>query len=155
MKLHLLRHAKANQSIEELDIDRVLSKKGLLQVEALNKFLSGALSNPVVWCSEATRTRMTLDGIKDAIKPSSIEYKADFYLCNKNTMLEQLWNNTSSSEVLIVGHNFGISDLLNYFTGESILMGTCEYITLDFSDLLLSETSMETGQIIEQYRPKV
>lgn len=155
MKLHLLRHAKASQNSNGLDIDRPLNKKGLAQVNALSDFMKGRLNSPVVWCSEATRTRMTLEGIKDVILPSSISYKADFYLCNKDTILEQLWNNSPESELLIVGHNFGISDLLNYLTGEEILLGTSEYVCIDFDQLKLSESSQETGEIITQFRPEV
>ena len=70
-------------------------------------------------------------------------------------MLEQLWNNTQESEILIVGHNFGISDLLNYYTGETILLGTCEYVCIDFGALKISESSKETGTISNQFRPEV
>jgi len=117
--------------------------------------MKGRLNSPEVWCSEATRTRMTLEGIKDVILPSSISYKADFYLCNKDTILEQLWNNSPESELLIVGHNFGISDLLNYLTGAEILLRTSEYVCIDFDQLKLSESSQETGEIITQFRPEV
>ena len=113
MKLHLLRHAKASHNGNELDFDRQLAEKGLLQVPLLSKFLNGRLISPIVWCSDAKRTRMTLEGIQDAIQPDSINYKPEFYLCNKETMLEQLWNNAPQSDLLIVGHNFGLSDLHN------------------------------------------
>lgn len=155
MKLHLLRHAKASQNYDGLDIDRKLNKKGLAQADALGPFIKKHLNSPVVWCSDAIRTRMTLDGIKDSIQPSSISYKADFYLCNKDTILEQLWNNSTESELLIVGHNFGISDLLNYLTGSDILLRTCEYVCIDFNKLKLSESSRETGVIITQFRPEI
>jgi len=155
MKLHLLRHARASQNSNGLDIDRSLNNKGLAQVSALREFIKGRLHSPVVWCSEANRTRMTLEGIKDVILPFSIAYKADFYLCNKDVILEQLWNNSPESELLIVGHNFGISDLLNYFTGEDITLGTCEYVCLDFDQLKLSESSHKTGVIITQFRSEI
>ena len=155
MKLHILRHAKAAHSIGELDIDRELAEKGIEQVSLLKEFLKNDLKGPAVWCSDSTRTRMTFEGIKDVINPSSITFKPEFYLCSKETILEQLWNYSLDTEILIIGHNFGISDLLNYFTEESVLLETCEYVCIDFGKLKLNESSRETGVLTTQFRPEV
>ncbi|MBL1278754.1 MAG: histidine phosphatase family protein [Fluviicola sp.] len=152
MKLYLIRHAKAVSSSGELDVDRILASKGLEQSEALSVYLCGKLENTTVWCSEANRTRETFKIIAENSHFTDVLYRLDFYLCDKETMLEQLWKNSNEKDVLIVGHNFGISDLLNYFTDESISMRTGEYFCIDFGELSLKESSKSTGRIVDGFR---
>ncbi len=152
MKLHLIRHGKAAHSIGELDFNRPLSEKGRSQAEALGKYLKKKVDNCAVWCSDANRTRETLELISKVVNFGETNYKADFYLAEKELMLGQLWKDSSQVDRVIVGHNFGISDLLGYFTGELILMQTGEYICIDFGDLTLVESSKNTGTICDQFR---
>ncbi|HIP32416.1 MAG TPA: hypothetical protein EYG86_06630 [Crocinitomicaceae bacterium] len=152
MKLHLIRHGKASNYIGELDFDRPLSEKGINQAKALGNFLEYKLVNNEVWCSDAVRTSETLSIIQDHVSFVKTNHRADFYLAQKEILLNQLWDNSSTNDVVIVGHNFGLSDLLNYFTDELILMQTGEYICIDFGELTLRESSKNTGVICDQFR---
>lgn len=152
MKLHLIRHGKASHSIGELDFDRPLSEKGRSQAKALGEFLEDKLVNSEVWCSDAVRTNETLSIIKDHVSFVKINHRTGFYLAQKEILLTQIWNNASTNDIVIVGHNFGISDLLNYFTDELIMMQAGEYICIDFGELTLAESSKNTGTICEQFR---
>ena len=152
MKLHVIRHAKAASSIGESDFDRPLAQKGTLQAQELARYLQGKIENTTVWCSDAKRTRESFDLIKMNSSFKDILYKVDFYLCEKEVMLEQIWNNAPEGDLIIIGHNFGISDLVNYFTDELILMRTGEYICIDFGELSLKESSKDTGRISDQFR---
>ncbi len=64
MKLHLIRHGKAEQgTIETTDINRKLSAKGIKQTTQLGNYLT-KLNDIEVWCSDAIRTRETLFSIQ-------------------------------------------------------------------------------------------
>ena len=152
MKLHLIRHAKAEKPSGQSDISRNLAEKGIKQSIGLSEYLKDKLSNTIVWCSDANRTRETLKYISKNNDFNSIHYKIDLYLCSKETMLEQIWNTSADKDIVIIGHNFGISDLANYFTKELLLMQTGSYICIDFGNLMLKESSINTGRIVDQFR---
>ena len=152
MKLHIIRHAKAAAPRGEFDIDRPLSEKGIKQAIALSNYLQNKLINCSVICSEAKRTRETLKYISEKVDFKSVAHRIDFYLCEKEVIMNELWKNESQQELVIVGHNFGISDLVNYFTDELLQMQTGEYICIDFGELSLQECSKSTGTIVDRFR---
>lgn len=155
MKLHLIRHGKAeNGSLDMHDFDRKLAPKGIKQTIELGKHLAKH-KGLEVWCSDALRTRETLLSLQKSCQFSEVKHFIDLYLCSQEDMLAHLWKRTSNDDLVIVGHNFGISDLLSYFTEEMLEMRTSEYYCLDFGDLSSNETSKGTAIIIDQYRPQV
>lgn len=154
MKIHLIRHAEPNStSASGKDIDRTLSNVGIQQADALGKYLNGRLDNCEVWCSAAQRTRLTLEGMSKSVSFGECSFYGDFHLCPKSTFLHYLWQSDSGHDLVIIGHNFGISDLLSYFTNADITMNTSEYICIEFEDLGRKELSQSTGVIIDRYRP--
>ncbi len=153
MKLHLVRHANAKSSDGVLDFNRILSGKGKLQAKNLANYLVNKKLPNEVWCSSASRTIETLSYIEKSHIFSKKKEMGELYLCSKDVYLKELWQKKTSHDLLIVGHNFGISDLVNYFTGELIVMSTAEYICIDFGGLNLSESSKDTGTIIERFIP--
>jgi phosphohistidine phosphatase len=156
MKLHLIRHGKAERESQSgRDFDRSLSDKGLAQTIDLGQYLKKHIGALEVWCSDAARTRETLNSILNSCKLQEPKYFIDLYLCSKSDFLQHLWRRKSNEDLIIVGHNFGISDLLNYFVEDSIEMRTSEYYCIDFGDLASNETSQGTGVIADQYRPQV
>ena len=155
MKLHLIRHGKAeNGSAETNDFNRKLTSKGIKQTTELGIYLT-KLNNTEVWCSDAIRTRETLDSLQKSCHFTDVKHFIDLYLCSKDDLLAHLWKRNSFDDLIIVGHNFGISDLLSYFTEERLEMRTSEYYCLDFGELASNETSQGTGTIVDQYRPQV
>ncbi|MCH2231274.1 MAG: histidine phosphatase family protein [Crocinitomicaceae bacterium] len=155
MKLHLIRHGKAEQgTIETTDINRKLSTKGIKQTTQLGNYLT-KLNDIEVWCSDAIRTRETLFSIQKSCQFSNVNYFFDLYLCSKVDLLSLLWKRKSEEDLIIIGHNFGISDLLSYFADTPLEMRTSEYYCLDFGNLARNETSQGTGSIVDYYRPQV
>ena len=61
--LNLMRHAKSDcSSYNGNDFNRPVSKKGILQTEAIKKFLkSENISYDFYFCSPSTRTKQTLE----------------------------------------------------------------------------------------------
>lgn len=153
MKLHLIRHAKTLQpEINERDFDRHLMEKGKRQAKALAKYLDEHSISCEVWCSEAVRTRETLTLLQEKCKFSSVTYMNDLYLCSAKTFLEKLWRDNSVEDLIIVGHNFGISDLASYFLEEDNELRTGEYICIDFGNHSRNETSKGLGKMVDRWR---
>ncbi len=153
MKLHLIRHAKTEQaSFNENDFNRRLMERGILQAKALGDYMKNYAINCEVWCSEATRTKETLAILAQKNAFKKISFSSELYLCSKRTFLELLWKDSSDKDLIIVGHNFGISDLATYFLGEDIELRTGEYIGIDFGDYARNETSNGLGKRIDRWR---
>lgn len=153
MKLHLIRHAKANKSSDSgSDRDRSLSERGKLQAHALQKWIEQKTIEARVLCSEAKRTIETFEIINEKGSFHDINFLSEFYLCSYKTYLNQICKYKEEKDLIIVGHNFGISDLVNYFCETEIEMQTGEYICIDFKDLSWEETFRGTGIISNRYR---
>jgi|TARA_R110000737_G_scaffold2188_3_gene6177 phosphohistidine phosphatase len=155
MKLHLIRHAKTEQfSPTGKDFDRELMERGKKQGVELNQFLSNQdLKGALVFCSSSARTRETLSFLTDNFGPENIFFEKSFYLCSEKTYLDWLWQQNHNKDLVIIGHNFGISDLANYFLDESNEMRTAEYVCISFPFESWKETSRSTGSLYLRYRP--
>lgn len=153
MKLHLVRHAKTLQpEPNERDFDRHLMEKGKRQAQALGSYLFKHHVFCDVWCSEANRTVETLEILKEKCQFKTISYFRELYLCPKETFLDKMWKDTSKEDLLIVGHNYGISDVASYFTDEYIDLRTGEYICIDFGDYGRNESSKGLGKTLDRWR---
>lgn len=155
LDLHILRHAKTEQfSPSGKDFDRYLMEKGLRQREELKHFFEGVQGIEQVWCSSANRTRQTLEPLLGSGLPEPL-YSDTLYLCSYQELLKLLWEKATSKSILIVGHNFGISDLVNYFCDSDIELRTGQYVHITFECKDWSEVFRGTGTIAEVYRPEV
>lgn len=151
MKLYLLRHAKTNQqSPTGKDFDRKLLPKGHAQCELMKKHFD-QLNDLYILCSSAQRTRETLEGIH--LNNSEVEFRDELYLCGRDTLLTAIWECKSDKDLLIIGHNFGISDLAEYLLEDYIEMRTCELLVFDFEIDSWQEVSKGLGELTHRYRP--
>lgn len=159
-QLYILRHAKTNQiSPTGRDFDRELLPKGINQVNGLKHFFE---ENPhknktEIWVSAAKRTRQTFEGIKRILESSSmivsVHFFDDLYLSSDKDLLKKIWNHSSEYDLLIIGHNFGISDLASYFTEKEIELRTGEFIHLSFDCHRWNETSRGLATVSNRFRP--
>jgi phosphohistidine phosphatase len=155
-QLHLLRHAKTNQiSPTGRDFDRELLPKGLEQINDLNRYFSkhSFRQKTDCWVSAAKRTRQTFDGTKNILTIESPIFSDDLYLVSHIELLAKIWETTTENDLLIVGHNFGISDLASYFTEQDIELATGEYIQLTFDCSSWKETSRGMATVSARFRP--
>lgn len=156
MKLHLLRHGKTHQSSSTgRDYDRVLNAKGIVQCQIMGEYFKSNKVACETWCSSAKRTRGTYTEVSKAAGLAKVSMREDLYLCSRDTMLRALWERVGNDDLLIIGHNFGISDLATYLTDVRIELQTGGYICIQFTDLNWSEISRGLGTIVDQYRPNV
>lgn len=150
MKLYLLRHGDAEiKSSTGKDFDRNLTELGRSQVERVKKrFLKESEGVEfTVFCSSAKRTRETWGIIASVVVVEELEFLDDLYLADHNHLLNFLWNvHHPTDDILIVGHNNGISDLASYLLDERITLPTSGLIVIDFPNCEeLTQTSLGCG----------
>lgn len=159
LHLHILRHAKTesqNPSIK--DFDRKLVTKGENQAKEIASFFDANLPTCKTFCSTARRTRQTAKLIQDSFpslteKLGKIDFVDALYLASKDQLFQFLTNKSEAQNILIIGHNEGISDLVSYLTGEFTSLSTGEYVCVTFDCESWSEVSFESGKITNRFRP--
>lgn len=155
MKLHLLRHAKTNQeSATGKDFDRRLLPKGIKQADQMSHFLSN-LENLEIHCSSSARTRQTYELISPNLPMVNVHFSDDLYLASHLQYLAYINKILGNKDLLIIGHNNGLSDLATYLSDEFIDLKTCEYVSLEIPLDNWKELSKGTGTILERFRPEV
>lgn len=156
MILYLLRHAKTNQiSSSGKDFDRELLERGREQARMMAEhFKEMPISPTSIFCSSAMRTRETLAIIQEEINFSDITYLDELYLTSEAALLQFLWEK-DAEDIMIIGHNEGLSDLASYCMGAEIYLKTCSYIKINISASNWQESIAAKGQMLDFYRPLI
>jgi len=151
MKLFLIRHAKTNPRSETgKDSDRALLPRGIRQSEDLKIYITEAgIAPKKVLCSTARRTKETL-AILDISAP--VEYLEDLYLSPPDDMLRIVNSQSVKGDLMLVGHNEGISELASYLTGQELHLQTGTLIALQFEGDSWMELSGGMASIVHRYR---
>ena len=154
MKLHLLRHAKTNpHSPTGLDFDRELLPRGYEQINELKNFLKEHPIDPkIILCSSAMRTRQTLAELKDLWPSASIRFIDELYLASKQEILSEICALQTSDEMLVVGHNEGLSDLVMNLAHPPHALKTCGFTSMEFPFENSAYISQDTGSILAMFR---
>ena len=152
MIVHLLRHAKTEVSSNSgIDFDRRLAPKGHQQCAEAQKIIHSKISSHTnIFCSTANRTKETAALIFDESR--SIEYFDSLYLTDLSGLLAFIWKQESDTDMLIIGHNFGISELASYLVGKQVVMKTSGFISIDFEGFTANEISNSNGVLISSHR---
>lgn len=149
--LYLLRHAKSSWGDPTLrDFDRPLKKRGREAAERIGqRMASENLSNPLVICSPAVRTRQTADLVlKSANLQLDPRFDERIYEASLRELVQIVTEIPDASEVAImIGHNPGFEELLSFLTGEYRRMPTCALakirIDVSWKDVRAGEGSLE------------
>jgi phosphohistidine phosphatase len=153
--LYILRHAQP-QSIAPLgnDFDRQLNEKGKQQVPLLAAFLEQHPISVPFECvvSTAKRTQQTFAGIQTVLEKINYYQGAAFYdqlyHASQSDLLQFLWNYNSENNILLVGHNNGISDMVSYFTGKNVHLEPADFICLAFDVDQWKEISADLATVV-------
>ena len=134
--LYLLRHAKSSWKHASLsDFDRPLKDRGRKAAKRIGKYLGREkLSDPLVLCSPAVRTRETADLV---LKHSDLRVEVRFderiYEASLRDLLQVIADIPDDRQVaILIGHNPGFEELLAYLTGEGRRMPTCALAKIKF-----------------------
>jgi phosphohistidine phosphatase len=132
--LYLLRHAKAEQGLN--DRERDLTGKGRRQAESIGRWMfeQGILPDRIL-SSPAKRARMTAEiCAKGADYPGSIRFADDLYDTYKDKYIDMIAGlKDKYASVMIVGHNPKISSAVTILTGEQLNMSPCMLVCIEFA----------------------
>jgi phosphohistidine phosphatase len=150
----LIRHANA-QAIASSgkDFDRKLSEKGKKQCENTKSVLSKLNVNHIKFTSfssSSKRTRETALAIFQG--ESHFSFHDNLYLASAHDLRQFIWDLGIDRDLLILGHNNGLSDLAAYFTGKRIFLKTGSFVTIQFSFDCSNELTKDLGEIENSYR---
>ncbi len=155
MKLHLLRHAKTNQESDSgIDFDRKLLPKGIRQAELMAEFLK-SVRDIEIHCSTSARTRQTYEIIAHRLPMPNVHFSDELYLSNQLGYLKYINALNTHKDILLIGHNNGISDFAGYLCEDFVDLKTCGYLHLDLKIDHWNELSKGLGTIVHAYRPEV
>lgn len=157
--LYLLRHAKAEtKEGSKPDFERVLADKGRKQSLAMGKVMkSNQLVPDCVLCSPANRTKETLEGVRKILELDSdiLQWERIIYEGGAKDLLKLLADTSNKcTTVLLVGHNFAISDFYNKLTVENGMMSTADLAKINFDVTEWEAVSFGSGQLHSYYSSK-
>lgn len=125
--LYILRHASAEAARPGSgDRDRALTSAGVLEAEAMGRFMAKAgLSCAAVASSSAERARQTGEALlRAAAVPLKLEAVDELYDASGEAMLRWLQTRFGQEKsLLIVAHMPGVGELLSLLTTESAALG--------------------------------
>ena len=135
--LNIIRHAKsAKDDSSKDDIRRPITKIGKANADFLNNYLVRYnFKKHKILCSTSLRTRQTLQCLSRSLNnESEIIYSYDLYLANFKKVIKEIFPESKTNTITIIGHNPGVSDLLSYLSGNFYLhdMPTSSIAQLEF-----------------------
>lgn len=156
--LYLLRHAKSSWNDAKLrDFDRPLKKRGREAAEQVGKRLAAEkLSNPVIFCSPAVRTRQTAEIVLKSAK-LMVEPRFDerIYEASLRELIQVVSEISDDKEVAImIGHNPGFEELLSFLSGKHRTMPTCALAKIKFGDVSWKDVRAGEGGLEWFIAPK-
>lgn len=150
-KLYLLRHSDAENLVNKLgDFQRNLSLIGKDKVRDFSVNHSTSLVFDWVLCSTAYRTKETLELLH--VKYAQLNLFDTLYLADKQTLLSEIQKVPADvKNLLLVGHNNGLSDLATYLTGKNIHLSTCQMVEIQLEIDDWTFIGQETGSILGNF----
>lgn len=152
--LQILRHAKTEKiKLNQRDFDRKLTERGLGQMADLiaqkNTVLSKAES---VLVSSARRTRMTWDTLSHLFTKIPVSFDDNLYLAPLVQLAKTIEQQDDTLDnILLIGHNDGLSDLVSYLVDEPIYLPTSGYIELELNVEHWSHFSRGIASVKDQF----
>jgi phosphohistidine phosphatase len=156
--LLILRHAKSSWTHPELtDHDRPLNKRGKRDAPRMGEILrSEHLIPEAIISSTAARAHATAETVAKASGyKGKIALNRSLYAAGPEAYLKVLHGLSNETvRVLVVGHNPGLEELLENFTGEAQIMRTCTLAHMKFSmDSWLELDYKSKGQLAGIWQP--
>ncbi len=147
--LYLLRHSDAVNSADN-DYNRKLSHLGKDKAHHFLTKFSTEFSFDLVLCSSANRTKETLNLLE--LKQTEMLFYDSLYLAEKEMLLAEIEKvPVRISNLLIIGHNNGLSDLAIYLTGSNIHLSTCQMVQIQLETNAWNLLGQETGRIVRNF----
>ena len=159
-RLTLVRHAKSSwKDPERADFDRPLNKRGKQDAPRMGERLAARGERPdLILTSPARRARKTAKEIarKIGLPGEHLVLEAKIYEAETEALLEVVRNLDDRWEgVLLVGHNPGLTDLVNLLGNCGIEnLATCGVLRIDFDVETWRSIGPGSGAVVFYDYPK-
>ena len=163
-RLYIIRHAAAERPRNnQVDFKRKLNEKGIQEAKQSAILLANRLSeqpliNPIIISSTAKRAQETAELFCEALAWSRQELilAENIYEAHHLELLKIINDIPEKhTDLILFGHNPGLSDLINYLTIDSINLGTANIACLNLeAGIGFSLASANTAYLEEILFPK-
>ncbi|MDO5665653.1 MAG: histidine phosphatase family protein [Bacteroidia bacterium] len=145
-KLLIMRHGKSSWDNKYLDdYDRPLNERGIKNSSEMGRFLLQKFGKPeLILSSSAKRTMTTasLAAISLDYPQDKIKLDEELYLAGVSDITKSIAKISDNiNTCILVGHNPGLTDLVNYFGVKLDNLPTASVVCLDFDTLTWKEIS--------------
>jgi len=153
------RHAKSNWNEAGIsDFDRPLNSRGEEDAPRMASYLEqSAYVIDQIISSDAARALATATEYKNCLTPDEeIIHKHSLYMASHLDIAEVVQNISSKySSVMIVGHNPGMSEIVDYYVAGSVQdMPTCSIAVIQFDVSDWKEIKIGKGDLLAFEYPK-
>ncbi len=158
--LTLIRHAKSSWSDPNLqDKLRPLNKRGQKDLSRVNKLLQHLPLKPdLILCSTARRALETLEGLRQGLSAgeSNVKFVEQLYEADTAHLLSEITLRPDSvAHLAVIGHNPGLTDLINLLTGLQLAnLATCAIAQIRFECEHWSDIGAHLGTFQLMLSPK-
>lgn len=156
--LYVIRHAKSSWADEGMrDLDRPLNDRGKLNAPVMAARLKNRAVVDHFVVSPAKRTRQTAKHFTAAFSfpENKIQWEESIYEAPVSALINVVQSLDDKFEsVAFIGHNYGVSLLVAYLTGENVQMPTCAIASIELEIDSWSLISREIGRLIDYDFPK-
>ena len=155
----LARHAKSDwNASHSTDFERPLNKRGENDAPFMAAYLQkcGYLLDQII-SSDAKRALQTANEYYAMLQPAhGLITHHDLYLASLNTLTDIISSlPQNSSHLMLVGHNPGMTEALNFYTAEFIdNMPTCSVAVIQFDVMNWKDISEGEGDLLGFEFPK-
>ena len=161
--LYIMRHAKSDWSgSQKSDFDRPINKRGTRNAIRIGGWMNENNHTPQkIISSPALRAKETIELVIEQISKFNIEdltYEDELYLAGFTQLIEFI--NTYKDKVqslMLVGHNPGIENLVNYLCDKSgdkeTIVTTANLFIFKFSSDSFN-TAVDTIELVEAIKPR-
>ena len=156
--LIIVRHCKSSWKDPSLsDFDRPLNKRGNIDGELMSNYLREKEKKiDKLILSTSIRTRLTSKYFIEKIHFNSISYLDELYHASYSEIIKiisKIENNFNN--IMVIGHNPGLTELINYFTDMRIYnIPTTGIIKVEFKEAKWSKITENKGKIVYKKFPK-
>lgn len=158
-ELLVMRHAKSSwKNMSLTDHQRPLNKRGKADAPRMGALLKRMELTPeLILCSTAERALTTAEFVAlSSDYEEEIGLCAEFYHAEPETYIEELRTvDDKYGRIMVVGHNPGMEELVEMFSGNLIHFTTANIAHIRLSiDNWASFTEEATGTLLNLWRPK-
>jgi len=161
--LYIMRHAKSDWSDPQIsDFERPINKRGTKNAMRIGQWMNENNHIPQkIISSPALRAKETIELVTEQISKFNLEdltYEDELYLAGFTQLIEFI--NTYKDKVqslMLVGHNPGIENLVNYLCDKSgdkeTIVTTANLFIFKFSSDSFN-TAVDTIELVEAIKPR-